>query len=163
MITEVKRYISLWETRCYSEGLPDEAPNEIDDMVPSYKRIAVAILKNDLTHIGVAPITTKYYGILKSIELNKEYIKPKRMTQSELKESVFALIDKMIVKNCYIKGYGTLFRVCDQNHNPLQNITKLQMDTLVHNDIVILDRLVWRLNVLANPFAHQIDIKLPEK
>lgn len=71
MQTKLEDYIKLWESRCYSEGIPDEAPQEISDMVPSYKRIAIAILKNDysLKSLGFAPPVSEYYGMFKRIEI----------------------------------------------------------------------------------------------
>lgn len=71
MITEIELYIKTWEQRCYPDGIPDEAPKEIDDKVPSYRKIAIAILKNDLSLIGVSKPVSKYYGILKRIELKQ--------------------------------------------------------------------------------------------
>lgn len=106
MRQEIERYIKTWERRCYSNGLPDEAPREIDDMVPSYKRIAMAVMRGDLSIIGIPKPISDYYGILKAIELNKPYIKSKRMTQSELKQFTHRLINTMIAKGCYVKGYG---------------------------------------------------------
>jgi len=46
-------------------------PNEISDMVPSYKRIAIAILKNDypLKSLGLNPPKSEVYNDLKKIEL----------------------------------------------------------------------------------------------
>lgn len=70
MITEINEYIKTWQNRCYPE-LPDEAPREIDDMVPSYKRIAMAIMRGDLKMIGITPPKSKWYGILKRIELEE--------------------------------------------------------------------------------------------
>lgn len=161
MKKEISRYIKTWENRCYSEGIPDEAPKEIDDMVPSYKRIAIAILKNDLGGIGVQKPISDYYGILKSIELNKEYKKSKRMTQSELRQMVYKLTNIAIAKDSYIKGYGTMFRIMDGAHNPIQNITKDVMNVFIHNEIFIRKGLVFNLNVCANPFANYLDVKLP--
>jgi hypothetical protein len=161
MRQEINRYVQMWEQRCYSEGIPDEAPREIDDMVPSYKRIAMAVMKNDLSIIGIEPPKTEYYSILKCIELGIIYKKSNRMTQQELRESIFRIINKMIANNCYIKGYGDKFRICDEKHSPVQNIDKRQMEVLKLNSIVVLRGLIWNLNVLANPFAHPIDIKLP--
>lgn len=39
----------MWENRCYSNGIPDQAPESLakQGRVPSYKAIAMAILKND--------------------------------------------------------------------------------------------------------------------
>ncbi len=46
---KVNYYCKLWESRCYSEGIPDEAPVELEKKanVPSYRRVCQAILKND--------------------------------------------------------------------------------------------------------------------
>ncbi len=153
----------MWERRCYSKGIPDEAPKEIDDKVPSYRKIAIAILKNDLSVLGVQPPKSDYYSILKCIELNIVYKKSKRMTQSEQREFIFQLTNKMIVNNCYIKGYGDKYRVVDEAHSPLQNINKADMNTLLCNDIVIRNGLIWVLNVTSSPFTHPIDVKLPVK
>ena len=47
---KVKEYTETWERRCYFDGIPDEAPKKLHDAgkVPSWKAIAIAILKNDL-------------------------------------------------------------------------------------------------------------------
>jgi predicted phosphoadenosine phosphosulfate sulfurtransferase len=73
MVNEIQAYIKTWENRCYNTGIPDECPNEIDDLVPSYKKIAIAILKNDysLKTLGFNVKVSKYYHILKRIELTK--------------------------------------------------------------------------------------------
>jgi len=62
----------MWEKRCYKDGIPDEAPFQLADKVPSYKRICIAILKNDmnLTSLGFEPKNSKYYSILKKIEID---------------------------------------------------------------------------------------------
>lgn len=46
---KVKDYVSKWKTRCYSTDIPDEAPEQLSKLnrVPSYKAIAMAILRND--------------------------------------------------------------------------------------------------------------------
>lgn len=63
----------VWEDRCYSNGIPDEAPQEIYDKVPSYKRIAIAILKNDISlkTLGFQPKISKYYSEFKRIEIEQ--------------------------------------------------------------------------------------------
>lgn len=45
----VERYVLLWEGRCYSAGVPDEVPEKLASSlrVPSYKALALAILRND--------------------------------------------------------------------------------------------------------------------
>ena len=69
MLKEVKDYILKWE-RVYSNGIPDEAPIRLNQLnkVPSYKRIALAILNNDLEKIGVKK-RSYWYSELKRIEL----------------------------------------------------------------------------------------------
>lgn len=82
------------------------------------------------------------------------------MTQLELKEFSFKLINTLVSKQCYIKGYGTLYRVCDKDHNPVINITKQQMQVLKHNEIIHQDGLTWILDVDKNPFDSYHSIKL---
>jgi len=66
-------YVRDWESKCYLNGLPDDAPAEIFDMVPNYRRIALAILRNDntLKSLGFTPPKSKYYSQLKRIEISK--------------------------------------------------------------------------------------------
>ena len=47
---KVKEYSETWERRCYFDGIPDEVPKKLHDAgkAPSWKAIAIAILKNDL-------------------------------------------------------------------------------------------------------------------
>lgn len=70
MKDRIESYIKTWEKRCYPE-LPDESPKEILEMVPSYKRIAMAILKNDwpLKSLGFTPPKSEVYNNLKRIEI----------------------------------------------------------------------------------------------
>lgn len=69
---KIKDYINTWEQRCYKNGLPDEAPIGLEDKVPSYKKIALALLTNDLNlnSLGYANKKSKYYNILKRIEID---------------------------------------------------------------------------------------------
>ena len=71
---KIFEYINTWENRCYKNGIPDEVPVEIEDFAPSYKKIALAILSNDLNFISLdfSPPKSKWYGILKKIELSKK-------------------------------------------------------------------------------------------
>ena len=71
MVEEVYKYIKVWERRCYNEGIPDSVPDEIDHLCPSYKKIALCILKNNLSDIGIQGKESVYYGILKRIELSQ--------------------------------------------------------------------------------------------
>lgn len=67
----IEEYTSLWIERCYKDGIPDFAPNELHDKVPSWKRIAVCLLKNDLrlTGLGFKGFESVFYSELKRIEL----------------------------------------------------------------------------------------------
>ena len=71
MVEKVNYWIRLWQNRCYKKGIPDSAPQEIFNKVPSYERIAKAILSNDhqLKALGFTPKESKYYGMLKRKEL----------------------------------------------------------------------------------------------
>ena len=71
MRLKIEKYIKEWESKCYYNGIPDEAPNEIKDMVPSYKRIVFAILKNDysLKYLGFSPTKSAVYSDFKRIEI----------------------------------------------------------------------------------------------
>ena len=68
--------METWENNCYSNGIPDEVPNEIQNrnLAPSYKAIAIALLKNDmqLTSIGFSATYSDWYGVLKRESLMKE-------------------------------------------------------------------------------------------
>lgn len=68
---KITAYINKWQSRCYPE-LPDESPDDIFDQVPSYQRIALAILRNDhsLKSLGFNPPHSEYYDMLKRIELS---------------------------------------------------------------------------------------------
>lgn len=71
----MESYVSTWENRCYKDGIPDEVSSglQLSHRVPSYKAIAMAILKNDLTltSLGFSGKHTVWAEVLKS-ELNKK-------------------------------------------------------------------------------------------
>jgi predicted phosphoadenosine phosphosulfate sulfurtransferase len=55
-VTEkVNKYLKTWESRCYSDGIPDEVPALLARTLraPSYKAIAMAILRNNINEIGI--------------------------------------------------------------------------------------------------------------
>ena len=78
---KIIEYVQGWEQKCYKDGIPDEAPIELGDKVPSYKRICIAILKNDinLTSLGYTPKISKYYSILKRIEIDARMYEGKQL------------------------------------------------------------------------------------
>lgn len=75
MKTKIKNFVSTWEKRCYSNGIPDEAPKRLEQLnkVPSYRMICLAILRNDypLKTLGFEPTKSKYYHELKRIEISQ--------------------------------------------------------------------------------------------
>lgn len=52
---KVKEYVQRWESRCYPGGICDEVPAKVakSGRAPSYKAIAMCILKNDLHLRGI--------------------------------------------------------------------------------------------------------------
>lgn len=75
MKEKIQSYIKTWENRCYKEGIPDQAPKRLEQLnkVPSYRKICIAILKNDnsLESLGFNKVKSKVYHDLKKIELQQ--------------------------------------------------------------------------------------------
>lgn len=73
MKRKIQNYVNQWEQQCYSNGIPDEAPKELEkrDLVPSYRRICIAIMKNDtnLKSLGFSSNKSVYYDNIKYNEL----------------------------------------------------------------------------------------------
>ncbi len=69
----IKKYIREWEMRCYFDGIPDEANERLEELnkVPSYRKICIAIMKNDvcLESLGFTKNKTPIYHSLKKAEL----------------------------------------------------------------------------------------------
>jgi len=72
----VERYINAWMQCGYSDDIPDEVPNELMQLgiAPSYKAIAIAILKNDIYFhsLGFPATPTPWYYALKSVQFKDE-------------------------------------------------------------------------------------------
>jgi len=72
-IARVQTYIQTWERCGYADGISDEVPGELARklLAPSYRAICCALLKNDLPlkSLGFVPRQSKYYGILKRMEI----------------------------------------------------------------------------------------------
>lgn len=74
MEQKISNYIRTWEKRCYKKGIPDETPFELTKKVPSYKLIAICVLNNNLKPLGIEGKKSKYYSILKRMEIEqREY------------------------------------------------------------------------------------------
>lgn len=72
---KINEYVTTWRERGYPDGIPDEVPEVLakQQLAPSFKAIAIAILKNDhaLTTLGYSAPQSHWYGVLKRIELEE--------------------------------------------------------------------------------------------
>lgn len=73
MRTKIANFIAVWERRGYPLGIPDAADPKLESygLAPSYRRICLAILKNDLAlvSLGYSRPQTDAYCTLKRIEI----------------------------------------------------------------------------------------------
>ena len=74
MKEKIEKYINQWRVKGYYSDIPDEANKRLEHLnkVPSYRKICLAILKNDyhLKTIGFTTKTSKYYHAYKKIEID---------------------------------------------------------------------------------------------
>lgn len=72
---KIRRYISQWMKQGYPDDIPDEAPLELEKalLVPSYRMICRALLKNDysLQTLGFEREPCELYSVFKKIELKQ--------------------------------------------------------------------------------------------
>ena len=72
---KINEYIENWKRKGYQEGIPDEAPDILEKLllVPSYRMICRAILKNDrqLLTLGYEREDCEIYNAIKRDELKK--------------------------------------------------------------------------------------------
>jgi predicted phosphoadenosine phosphosulfate sulfurtransferase len=70
----VRAYETEWSKRGYFDGIPDEAPEVLErlGLVPSYRTIAFALLKNDMNLVSVGFSTKKsdWYSAIKRVEID---------------------------------------------------------------------------------------------
>jgi len=80
MRDRIDKYIKEWMLRGYLDDIPDEVPDALMDesLAPSYKAIAIAILKNDhhMTALGFQAPRSIWYDALKRIEINQRNSQP---------------------------------------------------------------------------------------
>jgi len=73
--SKIQQYIEDWKLRGYAEDIPDQVPDVLMNLgiAPSYKAIALAILKNDMQmeSLGFTPKTSEWYSYYKKIELKE--------------------------------------------------------------------------------------------
>lgn len=81
----VGEYIETWKRQGYSDDIPDEVPDALlkDRLAPSYKAIAMSILKSDLQFVslGFAAKVSSWYGELKRMEIAE---RPQEVVQMRL-------------------------------------------------------------------------------
>lgn len=75
MKRKISAYIQEQKKKGYPDDIPDEAPERLEQLgkVPSYRRIAFAILKQDhnLLTLGKSPAYSLAYDLLKQKELKE--------------------------------------------------------------------------------------------
>jgi len=68
-MSRITTYTQTWMERCYSDDIPDSLPDKLMDSgrVPSYKAIALAILKNDasMQSLGFSGEVSSWFYVLK--------------------------------------------------------------------------------------------------
>lgn len=81
--SKIKKYIKQWEQKGYPNGIPDEVPIQLEklDSVPSYRKICIALMKNEnnLEILGYSRKKTLVYSELKRIEIEQRFIKNKQL------------------------------------------------------------------------------------
>jgi predicted phosphoadenosine phosphosulfate sulfurtransferase len=89
MITKnINRYIKEWKQKDYENDIPDEVPDELMklNLAPSYKAIALALLKNDhnLKSLGFTPKKSKWYSAFKKVEIEeRDRLKGKKEVKND--------------------------------------------------------------------------------
>jgi predicted phosphoadenosine phosphosulfate sulfurtransferase len=77
---KIQLYLTTWRRHGYSDGIPDVVPEELmqENLAPSYRAIALAILKNDhaMQSLGFSPDESKWYRELKRLEISQRPYKP---------------------------------------------------------------------------------------
>lgn len=73
----MKKYIGVWKARCYFDDLPDEVERNLEQSgrVPSYRHIAMQILRGDLKLHGLGfndPPSQYYYALKKHAATDKQ-------------------------------------------------------------------------------------------
>lgn len=69
----LRAWVAQWERQGYANGIPDEAPANLEAMgkVPSYRRVCIAIMRNDVSmlSLGHSRPSCAIYTALKRDEL----------------------------------------------------------------------------------------------
>ena len=79
---KINKYIENWEGKGYPEGIPDEAPFELEKrgLAPSYRLICIALMRNphNLESLGFSREKCKIYQEIKREEIYNRNIKGKQ-------------------------------------------------------------------------------------
>lgn len=79
---KIAGYVKKWESKGYEDGIPDEAPIELEKrfIVPSYRIICSQILKNpyNLEDIGISREKSLVYHEIKKEEIKQRQNDKKR-------------------------------------------------------------------------------------
>ena len=80
---KIEKYIKKWEQRGYEQGIPDEAPLELEStgLVPSYRLICISIMKNpnNLELLGYSREICRIYSDIKQVEIYNRKQKNKQL------------------------------------------------------------------------------------
>lgn len=73
-VKRIRTWVAGWEKKGYPNGIPDEAPENLEAMgrVPSWRLVCVAIMRNDhaLQTLGFSRQPCRIYTELKRIEIS---------------------------------------------------------------------------------------------
>jgi hypothetical protein len=61
--SKIEAYIATWQSRCYSDDLPDAIPDELmrEGLAPCWRAIAMAILLNRFSLLGIYPKASIFF------------------------------------------------------------------------------------------------------
>jgi predicted phosphoadenosine phosphosulfate sulfurtransferase len=80
---KINKYVKDWKEKGYPEDIPDEVPERLMklNLAPSYKAIAIALLRNDLNleALGFTPKKSPWYSAFKKIEIEKRKADSQKM------------------------------------------------------------------------------------
>lgn len=139
MESRIREYIKTWEGRCYPEGIPDAVPDEIADKVPTYKRICLAILRNDiaLKSLGYQAPKSAVYNAIKHEEIknrkNMAIQKDDRPKLTDMESNTLSTL-KRYTDGLLRRYTDNQFRLQDAQINPIINISKNIIDKLVDKE-----------------------------
>lgn len=85
-LNKIYTFISWWKEKGYPDGIPDEAPYELEvqKLAPSWRRICKALLRNDFWCKGLGFTQQKTTAYKKYLALKKRQREESKWVQSEL-------------------------------------------------------------------------------